>query len=250
MSHHFITVKDLCYRYPEGTHALEDVSFTVTHGESVAVVGANGAGKSTLLLHLNGLLLPTQGSINVGGTYVNKKTLREIRKKVGFVFQNPDDQLFMPTVYDDVAFGPLQMGLSAAVVDTQVKNALKQVGALHLADRPPFKLSAGEKRLAAMAAILVMQPDILVMDEPTSSLDPLARRNLIRLLKSFKHTKIIATHDLDMVLEVCRRTLVLCKGKLTADAPPLEVFNNNKLLKSSHLEKPLTMQGCPVCAGK
>ncbi len=245
MSHHFVTVKDLCYRYPEGTHALEDVSFTVTHGESVAVVGANGAGKSTLLLHLNGLLLPTQGNINVGGTYVNKKTLREIRKKVGFVFQNPDDQLFMPTVFDDVAFGPLQMGLSAATVDTQVKNALKQVGALHLADRPPFKLSAGEKRLAAMAAILVMQPDILVMDEPSSSLDPLARRNLIRLLKSFKHTKIIATHDLDMVLEVCRRTLVLCNGKLTADAPPLEVFNNNKLLKSSHLEKPLTMQGCP-----
>lgn len=248
MSHHIVEVKDLRYTYPDGTPALQGISFRVVHGESVAIVGANGAGKSTLLQHLNGYLEPKGGEVRIGDYPLTRKTLQTARRTVGMVFQDPDDQLFMPTVHDDVAFGPLNLGLPGEEVESRVLNALSVVDALHLKSRPPYKLSRGEKRAVAIASVLSMSPDILVMDEPTSDLDPRARRKLIELLKTFKHTKIIATHDLDMVADLCERTIVIYNGRVTADGPTLQVFENQAVLSESHLEKPLGMQGCPVCS--
>jgi cobalt/nickel transport system ATP-binding protein len=245
MSHHIIEVKDLQYRYPDGTPALRGVSFLLTHGETVALVGANGAGKSTLLLHLNGCLIPQAGMVRIGDFPLTRKTLPHVRRTVGMVFQDPDDQLFMPVVYDDVAFGPLNLGLPQEDVEERVMNALSIVGATHLKDRPPYRLSGGEKRSVSIASVLSMAPSILVMDEPTASLDPKARRQLIHLLKTFTHTIIIATHDLDMVLDLCARTIVLKEGQVLADGPTGEILQNEELLDSGHLEKPLRLQGCP-----
>jgi len=250
MSHHIVEVEDLHYNYPGGTVGLNGVSFRITHGESVALVGANGAGKSTLLLHLNGYLVATRGQVRIGDYPLTRKNLKIVRRSVGMVFQDPDDQLFMPTVFDDVAFGPLNLGLAEAEVELNVMQALETVGVPHLRERPPYKLSGGEKRSVAIATVLAMSPDILVMDEPSSSLDPKSRRRLIGLLKTFHHTKIIATHDLDMALDLCERTIVLHRGKLTADGPTLELFQDEDLLARSGLEKPLKMQGCPICGKK
>jgi len=250
MSHHIVEVKNLRHVYPDGTEALRDVSFRITHGESVAIIGANGAGKSTLLLHLNGCLAPTQGEVRVGDFPVTRSTLPEIRRTVGMVFQDPDDQLFMPTVRDDVAFGPLNLGFPAGEVERRVMDALERVGAAHLAARPPYHLSGGEKRRVAIATVLSMEPSILVMDEPTSGLDPYARRQLIRLLEDFRHTKIFTSHDLDMVLDLCERTIVLHEGEVMADGPTRDIFRNDELLARCRLERPLSMQGCPVCGAK
>ncbi len=250
MSHHIVEVQDLSHTYPDGTRAVNGISFRIHHGESVAVVGANGAGKSTLLLHLNGYLTPQNGKIRIGDFYLTKNTVQEIRKTVGMIFQNPDDQLFMPTVYDDVAFGPINLGLSSEEVDQRVHEALVRTDVVHLGDRPPYKLSGGEKRAVAIATVLAMNPEILVMDEPSSNLDPKARRTLIELLSGFKHTKIIATHDLDMVLDLCERTIVIKDGRITADGPTVELFQNVELLAESHLEKPFRLQACPVCSGQ
>ncbi|RJP96076.1 MAG: ABC transporter ATP-binding protein [Desulfobacteraceae bacterium] len=247
MSHHTIDGKDLHYIYPDGTIGLNGISFHIGHGESVALVGANGAGKSTLLMHLNGCLTATQGELSIGGYPVIAKNLKVVRRSVGMVFQDPDDQLFMPTVFDDVAFGPLNLGFPVAEVERKVTQALETVGVPHLCKRPPFKLSGGEKRAVAIASVLSMSPDILVMDEPSSSLDPRARRRLIELLKTFEHTKIIATHDLDMAMDLCQRTIVLHGGRITADGPTREIFQNDALLADSGLEKPLRMQNCPQC---
>jgi cobalt/nickel transport system ATP-binding protein len=250
MSHHVVEIKDLKYAYPDGTEALRGLSLRITHGESVAIVGANGAGKSTLLSHLIGMLFPVSGTIDIGGLPVTRKTLSHVRRSVGMVFQNSDDQLFMPTVYDDVAFGPLNLGLPLEAVDMRVTSALETVGAAHLKDRPPYRLSGGQKRSVAIATVLAMEPDILVMDEPSAALDPLARRHLINLLDSFKHTKIIATHDLDLVLDLCERTIILHEGTVLADGPTMQIFQNDTLLTQSHLEKPFRMQGCPICHPK
>jgi cobalt/nickel transport system ATP-binding protein len=247
MSHHIVEVDDLGYTYPDGTAAVRGISFRIHHGESVAIVGANGAGKSTLLLHLNGYLTPTCGRVRIGDHPLTRETLHEVRRTVGMVFQDPDDQLFMPSVYDDVAFGPLNLGLPPDEVERRVVAALARVEALHLRERPPFRLSGGEKRAVAIASVLSMAPDILVMDEPTTGLDPRHRRRLIGLLGSFHHTRIIATHDLDLVLDVCQRTIVLHDGQVTADGPTAEIFRDAELLARSHLEKPLRLQGCPVC---
>jgi cobalt/nickel transport system ATP-binding protein len=241
MSHHCVEAHDLYYTYPDGTPGLDGVSFRITHGQSVALVGANGAGKSTLLLHLNGCLLPTRGSVHIGDLPVTAKTRPAIRRSVGMVFQDSDDQLFMPTVYEDVAFGPMNLGLEPADVEQVVQRALERVEAAHLKDRPPFRLSMGEKRRVAIAAVLAMAPDVLVMDEPSSGLDPRARRELIDLLKTFEHTKIIATHDLDLALQVCPRTIVLGRGKTLADGPTADIFADAALLTQSRLEKPLSM---------
>ena len=242
MSHHIIDIQDIHYRYPDGTRALNGVSFRIVHGESVGIVGANGAGKSTLLLQLSGIFLPSAGSINIGEIELTKKTVKEIRKKIGFVFQDPDDQLFMPTVFEDVAFGPLHLGWTPENVEKSVLKALQQVNCLHLKDRPPHKLSVGQKRAVSIASVIAMDPDILVLDEPSSNLDPRSRRQLIQLLKTFNHSKIIASHDLDMVLEVCERTIILGKGQVAADGRTEELLADEKLLEENGLEKPLSMQ--------
>ena len=247
MSHHIVEAKDLEFAYPDTTQALLGISFKITHGESVAIVGANGAGKSTLLLHLNGYLTPTSDQVRIGDFPLTQETLQEVRRTVGMVFQDPDDQLFMSTVYDDVAFGPLNLGLPIEEVHSRVKTALETVGVLALKDRPPYRLSSGQKRRVAIASVLSMSPDILVMDEPTSGLDPQARRKLIEMLKTFKHSKIIATHDLDMVLDLCERTIILNEGRIQADGTTADIFQDEKLLTDCHLEKPLRLQGCPVC---
>lgn len=250
MSHHIVEVRNLRHVYPDGTVALRDVSFRITHGESVAIIGGNGAGKSTLLLHLNGYLTATSGEIRIGDYPLTKGTLPEIRRTVGMVFQDPDDQLFMPTVYDDVAFGPLNLGFPVAEVEQRVRDALEKVGAHHLQNKPPYHLSGGEKKRVAIATVLSMAPDILVMDEPTDGLDPHARRQLVALLKDFTHTRIFTSHDLDMVLELCSRVIILHEGEVRADGPAPEIFRNEELLAQCRLEKPLSMQGCPVCGGK
>lgn len=247
MSHHYVSVKDLIFEYPDGRRALDGISFYIKHGESVGIVGANGAGKSTLLMHLVGILFPKSGDVVIGDTPVDKKTLPHIRERVGLVFQDPDDQLFMTRVYDDVAFGPRNYGLPEVEVEKRVNAALETVGISNLSDRAPYHLSGGEKRAAAIASILAMEPDVLIMDEPTSALDPRARRRLINMLKGFSHTKIIASHDMDMVMDICSRTIVLKQGKVMADAPTLEIFQNGTLLEECYLEAPLSLLGCPIC---
>lgn len=250
MSHHIVEARDLHYTYSDGTKAIQGISFRITHGESVAIVGENGAGKSTLLLHLNGYLMPTSGDMRIGDYPVTRETLPEVHRTVGMVFQDPDDQLFMPTVFDDVAFGPINLGFPVREVEERVAAALETVGMIHLRDRPPYKLSAGEKRAVAIATVLSMSPNILVMDEPSSHLDPRTRRKLIDLLDTFKHTKIIATHDLDLAMDLCRRTIVIHKGTIAADGPTVELMQNEDLLRRCSLEKPLKLQGCPVCGSK
>ncbi|MDF2633526.1 MAG: cobalt transporter, ATPase subunit [Pelosinus sp.] len=248
MSHHTIDLTEVLYTYPDGTTALRNLSLHIGHGEAVAIVGSNGSGKTTLLSHLNGVLFPSSGIVNIGGYPVTKQTLTQIRRTVGMVFQNPDDQLFMPTVYDDVAFGPLNLGLPPIDVEKRVTAALKTVGALELRNRPPYRLSGGQKRAVAIATVLAMEPAILVMDEPTAALDPLARRQLINLLRTFTHTKIIATHDLDMVLDLCERTIILCNGTILMDGPTIDIFHDKKLLDQAGLEQPSSMQSCPICS--
>lgn len=250
MSHHVIEITDLQYVYPDGNKAINEVSLKLKHGESVGIVGANGAGKSTLLKLLIGIIFPCNGSITVGNIPVTKKTLSQIREKVGMVFQNPDDQLFMNTVYDDVAFGPRNYKLNEDEVAKRVLKVLEIVGILHLKDRAPYKLSGGEKRSASIAAILSMHPDILIMDEPTTALDPKSRRCLINLLKSFDHTKIIASHDLDMVFELCERTIILKEGVIIADGLTSELMINEELMEKCSLEIPLSIQNCPRCGSK
>ena len=250
MSHHKLEVKDLNYNYPDGHEAVKGMSFCIYHGESVGIIGANGAGKSTLLMLLMGILFPIKGEVLVGDVHVTKKTLSMIRQRLGMVFQNPDDQLFMTTVYDDVAFGPRNYKLDEKEVDNRVMQALDMVGISHLKDRAPFKLSGGEKRAAAIAAVLSMQPDVLILDEPTSDLDPKSRRRVMGLLKSFEHTKIITSHDLDMVFETCERTIVIKDGEVVADGLTSEILVNAELMDSCGLEVPLALQNCPVCGAK
>jgi len=243
MSHHVIELQDVRYTYPDGTQALDGVSFRIVHGESVGLVGANGAGKSTLLLQLNGTLMPTEGNVRIGETTLSKRTAKEIRKRIGFVFQNPDDQIFMPTVFEDVSFGPLHLGWTLEKVEEAATHALERVNCLHLKDRPPHKLSEGQKRCVSIATVISMDPDILVMDEPSSNLDPRSRRQLIRLLKTFEHSKIVATHDLDMVMDLCHRTIILSAGRIAADGSTAELLTDENLLGKNGLEKPLSMQG-------
>lgn len=235
MSHHYIQFDRVHYSYPNGYEALKGISFRITHGEKVAVIGANGAGKSTLILHINGLLLPTEGTVNVGDIPICRKTLPIIRQTVGMVFQDPDDQLFMPTVEEDVAFGPINMKLPPAEVERRVAKALEAVGAEYLRKRASYQLSGGQKRSVAIATVLSMEPDILVMDEPTSNLDPRARRLIINQIKTFTHTCLITTHDLEMVKELCARTIIMKDGMIIADGNTKEIFNNAELLEEGGL---------------
>ena len=247
MKRHTLSMQDVRYAYPDHTAALNGISFLITQGESVALIGGNGAGKSTLLSLLVGIVFPAAGSVQIGGVDLNRKTANEARRKIGMVFQNPDDQLFMPTVYDDVAFGPLNLGFSAEQTDALVKEALDTVGAGHLCRRSSNRLSLGEKRAVSIATVLAMSPDVLLMDEPTSGLDPWSRRQLIFLLRKFGHTKFIATHDLDFALDVCERTLVLQAGRVVAEGLTNDVLRDTELLAACRLEPPLRLQGCPFC---
>jgi len=238
MSHHIIEARDVAFIYPGGTEALRGVSFCIRHGEAVGIIGCNGAGKSTLLLHLNGYLTPTCGEVRVGDVLLTRQTVAMARRTVGLVFQDSDDQLFMASVFEDVAFGPLNLGLTYDEVEQRVAVALDRVGVAHLRDRPPYRLSAGEKRAVAIATVLALEPDILVMDEPSSNLDPRARRRLIELLRSFEHTRIIATHDLELVVEVCSRVMVLDGGMIVADGPTRDILNDEALMNAHGLERP------------
>ena len=242
MSHHIVEFKDVFFHYPDGTEALRGINFRITHGESVGIVGANGAGKSTLLQHMNGYLMPTLGIVTIGDCRLSAKTRQEIRRKVGIVFQNPDAQLFMPTVFDDVAFGPLNLGLDEVSVRARVMKALGMVNGLALQDKPPHHLSAGQKSSVAIASVMAMEPDILAMDEPAASLDPRSRRLLIVLLNTFKHSKLIASHDLDLILDVCERCIVIGNGTVVADGPSAEILSNRTLLEENSLELPLSLQ--------
>lgn len=233
MSHHYILFRDVRFSYPGyGPEVLKGISFRITHGEKVALVGLNGAGKSTLLLHVNGLLLPSSGEVNIGDVPVTKKTLPLIRQNVGMVFQNPDDQLFMPTVGEDVAFGPRSMSLPEEEVGRRVTAALRQVGLDGFEERSPSTLSGGQRRMAAIAAVLSMEPNILVLDEPTSNLDWKARRRVVETIKDFGHTCLVATHDLALIKEVCARTIVIDDGRILADTLTERVFSDRSLLET------------------
>ena len=242
MSHHLVEVKDLAFAYPDGTEALKGVSFRITHGECVAVIGGNGAGKSTLLQHLNGYLMPQRGEVRVGDFSLTAETAAAVRRSVGMVFQDPDDQLFMPTVFEDVVFGPLHLGMKTGEAEKRAQEALERVGMAHLRDRPPYKLSAGEKRAVAIATVLSGVPDVLVMDEPSSNLDPRGRRRLMELLRSFEHTRIIATHDLELVVEMCPRAIVLDGGRVMADGPTANLLGDEALMLRHGLEKPHSLR--------
>lgn len=238
MSHHYLRFDQVHYAYPNGYPALRGVSFTLHHGEKVALAGTNGSGKSTLLLHTNGLLLPRQGSVNVGGIPVTRQTLPLVRQTVGLIFQNPDDQLFMPTIEEDVAFGPLNMHLPPDEVERRVTDALESVGATAWRKRAGYQLSGGQKRSAAIATVLSMQPDILVMDEPTSNLDAKARRQFIDLIHHFRHTCFIATHDVGLMWELCPRLLVMHEGRLLADGATRTLLYDKEVQEKTGLRPP------------
>lgn len=238
MSHHYLRFDNVHYAYPNGYEALRGVSFCITHGEKVALVGANGAGKSTLLLHTDGLLLPASGRVVVGGVTVTRKTLPLVRQSVGLVFQDPDNQLFMPSVEQDVAFGVMNMQLTDEEVEVRVASALAAVGATALRRMSPHQLSGGQKKSVAIATVLAMSPSILVMDEPTASLDPRARRQIMSLIASFDHTTLIATHDMEMVAELCERVIVMKDGVVAADGDTTSIFADAGLLEECGLEQP------------
>ena len=242
MSHHYLRFDDVHYRYPNGYEALCGVSFRITHGEKVALVGANGAGKSTLLLHTNGLLMPSQGGVVLGGIALTRRTLPLVRQSVGLVFQDSDNQLFMPTVEEDVAFGPSNMRLEPEEIRRRVTEALDAVGALDLRGESPFRLSGGQKKRVAIATVLAMEPSVLVMDEPTSNLDPRARRQIIDLIRRFSHTTLIATHDMEMVLDLCDRTIVMKEGRIVADGSTRHVFGDLALLEECGLDQPCELR--------
>jgi energy-coupling factor transporter ATP-binding protein EcfA2 len=236
-----IEVENLRYRYPDGLEALRGVSFSVAGGERVGLVGPNGAGKSTLLLHLNGLLparLPGEAAVRVLGTPLTPATALAVRARVGLLFAEADDQLFCPTVGEDVSFGPAQLGLSRAEVAARVSRALAAVGLAGFDDRPPHRLSAGEKRRACLAGLLALDPAVLALDEPTQSLDPRGRRELATLLTGLPVALLIASHDLGFVLAVCRRVVVLDAGRIVADGPAADILADEPLMLAHGLESP------------
>jgi cobalt/nickel transport system ATP-binding protein len=229
-----VEIKGLSFCYPDGTKALEDINITIFKGESVGIIGPNGAGKSTFLLHLNGILRG-EGLVRVFGMDVNNGNLKNIRKKVGMVFQDPDSQLFCPTLFDDVAFGPLNCGLKPQIIKDKVASALESVNLRGFEERSPHHLSLGEKKRAALATVLSMEPEMIVLDEPTSNLDPRSKREIIQLLKGFNITKIIASHDMDLIWQICDRVILLNKGRKIEDADTSLILQNDKLLLSNGL---------------
>ena len=237
-----LKVSGLGYSYPDGNQALDNIDLVVNAGERVALLGPNGAGKTTLVMHLNGILHGGKGSIEIDGSRIdpNQNTsLLAARQKVGIVFQDPDDQLFMPTVGEDIAFGPYNMGKRGAELDAIVDEALNLVGMSEFKDRPPHHLSFGQRRRVAVATVLAMKPEILVMDEPSSNLDPASRRELADIVRSLDVTIVMVTHDLPYALELCERSVILSGGIIVADAPTRDVLSNAQLLASHRLELPV-----------
>jgi cobalt/nickel transport system ATP-binding protein len=232
-----VNARAVTYAYPSGEPALAGIELQVGHGERVAVLGPNGAGKTTFMLHLNGLLRGG-GLLEVAGIAVTKETLDDVRAKVGLVFQDPDDQLFMPSVREDVAFGPLNMGLAAAEVAERVDEALGAVGMRHVVDRAPHQLSMGQRRRVAIATVLAMRPALLVLDEPTANLDPRARRELVEVLDAIDRTMLVTTHDLPFAAELCERAVVLSGGRIVADDACRAILADDALLAEHDLELP------------
>jgi cobalt/nickel transport system ATP-binding protein len=233
-----LDVRGLAYAYPDGHQALFGVDLHVHPGERVALLGPNGAGKTTLVLHLNGILTAGAGSVSVSGLPVVKENLAEVRRRVGVVFQDPDDQLFLATVRQDVAFGPANLGLRGAALDRRVTEALEKVGMAEFADRPPHHLSFGQRRRVAVATVLAMEPEVLVLDEPSSNLDPASRRELADILRSLDVTVLMVTHDLPYALELCPRAVVLSDGAVVADGPTRDVLTDEPLMAEHRLELP------------
>lgn len=236
-----IEIESLSFSYPDGSQILNDINLSISRGCCLGIIGPNGAGKTTLLLHLNGILRG-KGRIHVCGFDMNDKNVKEIRKRVGLIFQDPDDQLFNPTVYDDVAFGPLNMYFPREEIPIRVTDSLKSVGMEGYETRSPQHLSFGEKKKISFATILSLLPEITVMDEPTSNLDPKSRRELINLIRCLPGTKIIATHDLELVLALCDRIVLLNDGKIIADGNPLDILSQEELLDRNRLEVPLSIK--------
>jgi cobalt/nickel transport system ATP-binding protein len=232
-----VDARGLRYRYPGGQEALRGVDLQIGHGERVAVLGPNGAGKTTLMLHLNGLLAG-EGGLEVAGLEVGRDDVHELRARVGLVFQDPDDQLFMPTVAEDVAFGPLNLGLDRAAAAERVDEALDAVRMRHVAERAPYLLSMGERRRVAIATVLAMRPALLVLDEPSASLDPRARRELLDVLEQVERTMLVTTHDLPLAAELCERAVILAAGVVAADGPCEEILADHELLAAHDLELP------------
>ena len=243
MSHIHIDIEHLTFAYEKERKVLDDISFHASENESIGIVGANGVGKSTLLKLMVGLNMGFTGSIRVEEIPVVKNTLPQIREKIGYVFQDSDSQLFMSTVYEDVAFAPRNYNLPEEEVDARVMKALRMCGIEHLKDKHIYKMSGGEKKLASIATILSMTPDIILMDEPSIALDPKNRRNLINILNSFDHLKIIASHDLDMILDTCERTIIMSGGQIVADGKTEDLLSDKELLEANHLELPFCLQG-------
>jgi cobalt/nickel transport system ATP-binding protein len=231
-------VRGLAYAYPDGHQALYGVDLHVHRGERVALLGPNGAGKTTLVLHLNGILTPGAGTVAVSGLPVEKRNLKELRRRVGVVFQDPDDQLFMPTVRADVGFGPANLGLRGDALEQAVVTALDKVGMADFIDRPPHHLSFGQRRRVAVATVLAMEPEILVLDEPSSNLDPASRRELAEIVTGLDVTVLMVTHDLPYALELCPRSVVLSDGVIVADGATYDVLTDDALMSSHRLELP------------
>ncbi|MFF7053557.1 energy-coupling factor ABC transporter ATP-binding protein [Streptomyces griseorubiginosus] len=244
-----LEVTGLAFAYPDGHQALFGVDFSIARGERVALLGPNGAGKTTLVLHLNGILGGGVGSVKVAGLPVEKKHMAEIRRRVGIVFQDPDDQLFMPTVREDVAFGPAAAGLKGDELEARVRTALERVGMAEFAHRPPHHLSFGQRRRVAVATVLAMEPEILVLDEPSSNLDPASRRELADILRSLDVTVLMVTHDLPYALELCPRSLILSEGTIAADGRTGELLTDEELMRAHRLELPFGFDPRSVTMG-
>ena len=236
-----LELSELTFSYPDGRQVLNNVNLQINKGERVALLGPNGAGKTTLVMHLNGILISDQGIVKVAGIKVDKENLFEVRKRVGLVFQDPDDQLFMTTVRDDVAFGPSNIGIQGEELNKVVDNALDQVKMKEFADRPPHHLSFGQRRRVAVATVLAMKPDILVLDEPSSNLDPASRRELAEILLNLDVTIFMVTHDLPYALEICPRAAILNNGKIVADGNTRDLLGDEELMESNRLELPFGM---------
>lgn len=250
MSEPVLEISGVAYAYPDGHQALFGVDLHVHRGEKIALLGPNGAGKTTLVLHINGILLPGAGSVRIAGMEVKTENLKQIRSKVGVVFQDPDDQLFMPTVRDDVAFGPNNMGITGEELDDRVNQALTAVGMQAFADRAPQHLSFGQRRRVAIATVLAMQPEILVLDEPSSNLDPAARREIAEILNELDITMLMVTHDLPYALELCQRSVILSAGTIVADRNTYDLLADEELIKQHRLELPFGFKLDPSLAKK